>query len=69
MATGTVSTVKIDKGFGFIQQPHGEPDVFFHMRDLAEGVDFDDRLIEQRVQFEIIDSEKGPRAKNVRAVR
>ena len=52
MATGTVKFFNSQKGFGFIQQDNGGPDVFVHvsaversgMRGLVEG---------QKVTFDI----------------
>jgi len=60
---GTVKWFNDVKGYGFIQQDNG-PDVFVHYsaikndgyKSLAEG---------QRVEFEIVDGEKGPKASNV----
>jgi CspA family cold shock protein len=66
MHEGVVKTVIPDRGFGFISQ-NGGPDVFFHMRDLDSQLELNDQLRERRVKFEIIDTDKGPRAKNVRA--
>ena len=63
MATGKVKWFDTKKGFGFIQQDGG-PDVFVHysviggdgFRNLQEG---------QPVEFDLQDSEKGPKAINV----
>ncbi len=60
MATGTVKFFNTAKGFGFIQQDAGGPDVFVHisavehagMRSLVEG---------QKVNFEIV-TERGKQA-------
>jgi cold shock protein len=65
--TGTITTLKADKLFGFIAPSDGSPDCFFHRNDLVEPLTFDGRLQERRVQFDVVNSEKGPRAKNVRA--
>ncbi len=53
MTTGTVKFFNATKGFGFIQQDNGQPDVFVHisaveragMRGLNEG---------QKVNFEVV---------------
>lgn len=60
---GTVKWFNEAKGFGFIQQDNGA-DVFVHFsaiindgfKTLAEG---------QRVQFEVVEGDKGPKAANV----
>jgi CspA family cold shock protein len=67
MAQGTVKWFNADKGFGFISQDGGGPDVFVHFsaiqssgyRSLEEG---------QRVEFEVTQGQKGPQAENVRVV-
>ena len=62
--TGTVKT-KTDRGFGFISRP-GEPkDLFFHSKDLI-GVTFDALQVGAAVTFYVVESEKGPNAKNVK---
>ena len=61
--TGTVKWFNDAKGFGFIQR-EGGPDVFVHFsaiqsngfKSLAEG---------DRVEFEIVDGQKGPQVANV----
>ena len=63
---GTVKWFNDAKGFGFIQR-EGGPDVFVHFsaiqssgfKSLAEG---------DKVEFEIVDGQKGPQAANVAKV-
>ena len=63
MAEGTVKWFSDKKGFGFIQQEDGN-DLFVHhtainmsgFKTLSEG---------DRVSFEVEESERGPKAKNV----
>jgi CspA family cold shock protein len=61
-----IGTIKrlTDKGFGFIAPEGGEKDVFFHSSALV-GVMYNDLRVEDKVSFDVEDSEKGPRAVNV----
>ena len=64
---GTVKWFNEAKGFGFIEQESG-PDVFAHysaikadgFKTLAEG---------QKVEFDVVQGQKGPAAENVTVVR
>ncbi|MBK8268893.1 MAG: cold-shock protein [Planctomycetes bacterium] len=63
MSEGTVKWFNDSKGFGFIQTDDGQ-DVFVHQTEIkAEGF----RTLAQgsRVQFEITQGPKGPKATNV----
>ncbi len=67
MATGTVKTVT-GKGFGFIKQEGEDKDIFYHETSL-EGELADRKLqVGDKVEFEIEQSEKGPRAVNIKLV-
>jgi cold shock protein len=67
MVTGTVKWFNDAKGFGFIVQDNGGPDVFCHhtaiqsdgFRSLTEG---------QKVEFEVNKGPKGLQAANVRPI-
>jgi len=61
---GTIKT-KTDRGFGFISREGEAKDLFFHSKDLI-GVTFDELQEGASVTFDIVDSEKGPAAKNVK---
>lgn len=66
-ADGTVSWYDGDKGFGFIIPDSGGPDVFVHVRALADGLP---GLGEgDRVTYDIVASERGPQARAVRLAR
>jgi CspA family cold shock protein len=66
MATGTIKRVVADRGFGFIAT-EGEKEYFFHRNSLEPSLDFDRLAGGERVEFEIEESPKGPRANKVRA--
>lgn len=61
--TGTVKWFDEAKGFGFIAQESG-PDVFAHYSAIqAEG--FKTLAEGQRVEFTIVEGQKGPQADNI----
>jgi len=63
MAEGKIKR-KTDRGFGFIRTSTGE-DLFFHM-SAVQGATFEDLEEGQRVEYEVTNSPKGPRAESVR---
>jgi cold shock protein len=66
VATGTVKKVVADRGFGFIAADDGK-EYFFHRSGLESSLDFDRLNGGEKVEFEIENSPKGPRAARVRA--
>jgi CspA family cold shock protein len=66
MATGTIKKVVADRGFGFITAEDTK-EYFFHRNSLDASLDFDRLVGGERVEFEIEESPKGPRANQVRA--
>ena len=67
MATGTVKWFNAEKGFGFIAQEGGGPDVFVHYSAInASG--FRSLGANQQVSFDVTQGPKGPQAENVTPV-
>ncbi len=64
MKEGTIAGLT-DKGFGFIHIEGAEKDLFFHSNELID-IAFDSLQQGDRVQFEVEESPKGPRAVRVR---
>ena len=60
---GTIKTLT-DRGFGFISIEGETKDLFFHRNEVA-GVQYEDLKVGDKVSFEKVDSEKGPKATNV----
>jgi cold shock protein len=61
--TGTVKA-KMDKGFGFISREGEQKDLFFHSNDLKD-ITFDEIQVGDTVNFEVVNGDRGPSAKNV----
>jgi CspA family cold shock protein len=67
MPRGKVKWFNDSKGYGFIERPDGEDDVFVHFsaiqmdgfKTLSEG---------QEVEFELVTGDKGPQAANVQGL-
>jgi CspA family cold shock protein len=62
--TGTIRTIRVDKGFGFIKDEAGQ-EYFFH-RSAVYGEGLEDLREGDSVEFDVGQGPKGPRAENVR---
>ena len=60
---GTVKWFNGSKGYGFIQRDNG-PDVFVHYSAI-KGEGFKNLEEGQRVEFTVVDGQKGPQASDV----
>ena len=66
MATGTVKKVIAERGFGFITADDAK-EYFFHRDALDSTLDFDRLVGGEKVEFQIEQNPRGPRATRVHA--
>ena len=65
MAKGRVKWFNEKKGFGFLEQEGGGPDVFVHFSAL-QGEGFKTLAEGQAVEFDVAQDAKGAKAQNVK---
>ena len=63
---GTVKWFNDAKGFGFIEREEGD-DVFVHFSEI-QGDGFKSLTEGDKVEFEVVQAQKGPQAENVTKV-
>jgi CspA family cold shock protein len=63
-ATGTVKWFNNEKGFGFITPDDGSKDCFVH-HTAIQGDGYRSLTDNDRVQFDVVQGQKGPAAQNV----
>ncbi|WP_042433450.1 cold-shock protein [Streptacidiphilus anmyonensis] len=64
MAQGTVKWFNAEKGFGFIEQDGGGPDVFAHYSAIS-GNGYRELVEGESVSFDVEQGQKGPQAANI----
>ena len=67
MAQGTVKWFNAEKGFGFIAQDGGGPDVFVHFSAIQAN-SYRSLDENQRVEFEVTQGQRSPQADQVKPV-
>jgi len=67
MLQGTVKWFNDSKGYGFISQDEGD-DIFVHFSAIQDESKFKTLAEGERVEYEIVTTDKGPAAANVKKI-
>jgi CspA family cold shock protein len=65
--TGKIKWFNDAKGFGFVTPDDGSKDVFVHFSSI-QGEGFKSLAEGDKIEFEVQESDKGPKAANVRKI-
>lgn len=65
--TGTIKTLT-EKGYGFISREGEDKELFFHSNNLVD-ITYDELKVGDEVTFDVVDSDKGQRAENVKLAK
>lgn len=65
--TGKIKWFNDGKGFGFVTPDDGSKDVFVHFSAI-QGEGFKSLAEGDKIEFDVQESEKGPKAANVRKI-
>lgn len=68
MVRGKVKWFNDQKGYGFIEKEDGSGDVFVHYA-VIQGDGYKSVKEGEVVEFDVIESDKGPKASNVKKVK
>ena len=60
---GTVKFFNSFRGYGFISNPEGGKDAYVNKDDILDGAELSEG---DRVSYEVVQEDRGPRAKNVK---
>jgi cold shock CspA family protein len=63
MQEGYIDRLMLGRGFGFIRAI-GHPDIFFNIAELVD-LEWDETLLERRVRFYMVSTERGLKAQQV----
>lgn len=65
---GTITRIVLGRGFGFIRERGSaeRKETFFHASQLRGGLEFDERLVQLEVEYDVKESYRGQKAENIR---
>jgi cold shock CspA family protein len=66
MQTGTILNMNLERGFGFLSVDGEKDNAFFHCKQLAVSLPFDEQLKGRRVRFDLEPDPKGGRDRAMR---